>query len=79
MQVLATTGAIGAIIIATLFVLALAARGSPKLDSVYSYGTKLVLVIWLIGAVFDAYHLNGNMFGLFTFVLALSFREGKKI
>lgn len=78
MQVLATTGVIGAIIIATLFVLALAARGSPKLDNVFSYGTKLVLVIWLIGAVFDAYHLNGNMFGLFTFVLALSFSEGEK-
>ncbi len=78
MQVLATNGAVGAILIAILFVLTLAARGSPKLDSVYSYGTKLVLIIWLIGAVFDAYHLNGNMFGLFTFVLALSFNEGEK-
>ena len=78
MQVLATNGAIGAIIVAMLFTLALFARGSPSLNNVFSIGTKLVLIIWLIGAVFDASHQNGNMFGLFTFVLVLSFNDGKK-
>lgn len=78
MQVLATTGSIGAILIAILFTLALSARGSPSLNNVFSIGMKLVLIIWLIVAVFEASHLNGNMFGFFTFVLVLSFNDAKK-
>ena len=31
-----------------------------------------VLVSWVVGAVFDCYELNGNMFGLLTVIAALS-------
>jgi O-antigen ligase len=69
MHILATNGILGMLIVGALIVLAVrrAFRDSP--DHLFSEGTALVLLSWLIAAMFDAYHLAGQMFALFAFLL----------
>ncbi len=72
MHVLACTGLPGALILGGVVVMSVRRVAKCRRGHVYSLGTILVLITWLIGAVFDAYHLNGNMFGLFTLIVALT-------
>jgi O-antigen ligase len=69
MHVLATNGIVGMLIVAALIVLALRRAFRDPPDHVFSEGTALVMLSWLIAAVFDAYHLAGQMFALFAFLL----------
>lgn len=69
---LATTGALGGLILLAVVGLSLRRSFLDPPDHLYADGTLFVLVSWLIGGVFDAYHLNGHMFGLFTFIVALT-------
>ena len=43
-----------------------------RVDSVWAVGTPFVMLAWFVGTAFDAFHLNGNMFGLFLFLVALT-------
>lgn len=72
MQVLACTGLPGVLLLGGVVVMSVRRVCKRPSEHVYSIGTILVLSTWLIGAVFDAYHLNGNMFGLFTLIIALT-------
>ena len=72
MHALACTGLPGVLILAGVVVMSVRRVCRFRPGHVYSIGTILVLTTWLIGAVFDAYHLNGNMFGLFTLIVALT-------
>lgn len=72
MHVLACTGLPGVLLLAGVVVMSVRRVFRCHPEHVYSIGTILVLITWLIGAVFDAYHLNGNMFGLFTLIVALT-------
>ena len=72
MHVLACTGLPGVLILAGVVVISVRRVCKFRPEHVYSIGTILVLSTWLIGAVFDAYHLNGNMFGLLTLLVALT-------
>ena len=72
MHVLACTGLPGALILAGIVIMSVRRVWNGRAEHVYAVGTILVLSTWLIGAAFDAYHLNGNMFGLLTFVIALT-------
>ncbi len=72
MHVLACTGLPGALILVAVIVLSVRRVVTRQANHLYSSGTALVLITWLVGAAFDAYHLNGNMFGLFTLIVALT-------
>ncbi|MHC4101472.1 MAG: O-antigen ligase family protein, partial [Planctomycetota bacterium] len=69
---LATAGALGAGLLAAIIVLTLRRAAGDRSDHPYADGTLYVLIAWLIGAQFDCYQLAGNMFGLFTFIVALT-------
>ena len=72
MHVLACTGLPGVLFLAGVVVMSVRRVFKCRPEHVYSIGTMLVLITWLVGAAFDAYHLNGNMFGLFTLIVALT-------
>lgn len=72
MHVLACTGLPGVLLLAGVVVMIVRRVCKCRPGHVYSLGTILVLITWLIGAVFDAYHLNGNMFGIFALIVALT-------
>ncbi len=69
---LATAGILGGLILLAVVGLSLRRSFLDPPDHLYADGTLFVLISWLIGGVFDAYHLNGHMFGLFTFIVALT-------
>jgi O-antigen ligase len=85
LHVLATTGVIGGAAFLAVIALALCnawrdeagppgARGESSLSRSTAHACQPVmvaaLVTWLIGAQFDAYHLNGHLFGLLGVIAA---------
>jgi O-antigen ligase len=76
MHELATAGSPGALLLLAIIVLTLrrAIRDLP--NHLYTDGTLFALISWLIGAQFDCYQLAGTMFGLFTFIVALTLPHG---
>jgi O-antigen ligase len=69
---LATAGAPGGLLLLAIVVLTLRRAIRDRPDHPYADGTLYALIGWLIGAQFDCYQLAGNMFGLFTFIVALT-------
>jgi O-antigen ligase len=69
---LATAGAPGALLLLAIIVLSVYRAARDRPDHPYADGTLFALISWLIGAQFDCYQLAGNMFGLFTFIVALT-------
>jgi O-antigen ligase len=69
---LATAGAPGGLLLAAIIVLTFRRAARARADLPYAAGTLYALAAWLIGAQFDCYQLAGNMFGLFTFIVALT-------
>ena len=74
MQVLATTGLPGAVLLVTVLALAVRQAWRDPPWHPFSDGTLLVILSWVIGAQFDTYHLNGHLFGLLALALAVSAR-----
>jgi O-antigen ligase len=72
MHELATAGAPGALLLAAIVAVTLYRANRDRRDHPYVDGTLYALIGWLIGAQFDCYQLAGNMFGLFTFLVALT-------
>jgi O-antigen ligase len=72
LYVLATTGAIGGAIVLAAMVLALLAAWRDRPDHPWSGGTFFLLIVWLIGAQFDCYNLNGHLLGLFMLAVTLT-------
>ena len=68
----AVLGLPGVIITLAIGALALKRAWSDPPGDRYADGTFFVLLGWLVGALFDCYHFNGTMFGLFTVVVALT-------
>ncbi|MHC4427015.1 MAG: O-antigen ligase family protein [Planctomycetota bacterium] len=72
MHELATVGIVGSLLLGSL-VCMIACRLFKLADaSRYGVGTLAVLATWVVGGIFDAYHLNGNTFGLFTVIVSLA-------
>jgi O-antigen ligase len=69
---LATAGAPGGLLLAAILALTIRRAARARADLPYADGTLYALAAWLIGAQFDCYQLAGNMFGLFTFIVALT-------
>ncbi len=73
LQELATVGLTGTAVVVAAMVLGLVRAARTRDDFAYALGTLAVLAGWLVGSLFDCYQLNGTMFGLLTFCLALVF------
>lgn len=71
LHVLACTGAIGLVLLTAVAVMALVRAWKDREDHLYTDAAFFALIAWLIGAQFDAFHLNGHMFGLFAFLIAI--------
>jgi O-antigen ligase len=71
MHELATTGIPGALLATAVVVFAIVRSFRDRPDTAWSLGTPFVLIGWAVATIFDAYHLNGHMFGLFAFALAI--------
>lgn len=71
LQVLCTTGLIGALLMLAVYGLTLIRAWRDPADHFYADGTIFALIGWFIGANFDAYHLNGHLGGLFWFIASL--------
>jgi O-antigen ligase len=69
---LGSTGAVGFLLAAAALAVALARTFRDREDTHWSMGTPYVLIGWLVAAMFDAYQLNGLMFGLFGFIAAIT-------
>ncbi len=68
----AVLGLPGALITLAIGAMVLKRAWSDPPGDRYADGTFFVLVGWLVGALFDCYHFNGTMFGLFTVAVALT-------
>ncbi len=75
LHLLGCTGLIGGSLFAAAGILALGRCGRSASDHPYFDGTLFVLLTWLIGAVFDCYHLNGQLVGLLGLVVALTLKH----
>jgi len=72
LHTLATTGAIGGVLLALVMLVTLRAAWRNRLDHPWADGSLGVLIAWLVGAQFDCYQLNGHYFGLFAFLAAVT-------
>lgn len=72
LYILATTGAIGGVIVLATIVLAFLAAWRDRPDHPWARGTFFLLIVWLIGAQFDCYNLNGHLLGLFMLAVTLT-------
>lgn len=72
LHVLCCTGLIGAVLMAAVLLIVITRAWKDPADHLYADGTFFALVGWLVGANFDAYHLNGHLFGLFWFLAAIT-------
>ncbi len=72
LQELGSTGAVGFLLAAAALCMALGRTFRDREDTPWSVGTPYVLIGWLVAAMFDAYQLNGLMFGLFAFIVAIT-------
>ena len=68
----AVLGLPGVLITLAIGALGLKRAWSDPPGNRYADGTFFVLLGWLVGALFDCYHFNGTMFGLFTVGVALT-------
>lgn len=75
LHVLCCTGLIGAGFMLAVLALVIWRAWRDPADHLYADGTLFALVGWLVGANFDAYHLNGHLFGLFWFIAALTLAD----
>ncbi len=66
-----TTGIPGVLLATAVVICAIVRSFRDPPDTAWSLGTPFVLIGWAVAALFDAYHLNGHMFGLFAFALAI--------
>jgi O-antigen ligase len=75
LHVLALTGTVGGLLALAFLATALASAWRARPDHPYAAGTFFVMVSWIIGAEFDAYHLNGHLLGLLMVAVAVSLRS----
>ena len=75
LHLLGCTGLIGGSLFAAVGLLARGRSWHTPADSPYVDGTLFVLLTWLIGAVFDCYHLNGQLSGLFAVIVTLTLKH----
>lgn len=71
-HVLACTGIVGGLIVAGLLLISIVRIWQHPPVGIYADGFLLVLLSWLIAAMFDAYQASGLPFGLFAFLMAAS-------
>lgn len=72
MHILATTGGIGgALFLITLALLAVNCL-RDRIDSPWAPVHAFVLLGWVIGSCFDAYHLNAHLFGVFALLVTFT-------
>lgn len=72
LHVLACEGAIGALLMLTVFGLVAVRAWRHDDPHPYTDGVFFALLAWLIGAQFDAFHGNGHLFGLFWLFAAFA-------
>jgi len=72
LHVLATTGILGFLPFAAALLILFVRAARDRRDHPFADASLFVLVGWLIGTNFDSYHLNGHLFGLFAFIVAIA-------
>jgi hypothetical protein len=72
LQILSGQGLIGALVLASLLLLAIHQAWRDPDDHVYAVASLGALVSWIIGGLTDCYHLNGHTFGLLAMILAVT-------
>jgi O-antigen ligase len=79
MHVLASTGAVGGVLFLATILLLLVAAVRNRHDTPYSAVHGFVLLGWLIGSLFDCYHLNAHQFGLFALLVTFTLAHRPRI
>lgn len=78
LHTLASTGAIGGLLLAAIVIGSLGRAWKDRIDRIdrvdhpFAAGTFFGLLAWLIAGIFDASHLNGQMFGVFAAMIAIT-------
>jgi O-antigen ligase len=72
LHVLAVTGVIGLTLLLSVFVLALMQAARAPMDHPLLVAVPFVMVVWIIGGLFDSYHLNGGLLGLFMLLVSVT-------
>jgi O-antigen ligase len=72
LHVLATTGAIGGAFLLAVLVATLIDAVRDRPDHPYADGALFVVIAWMIGAQFDAYHLSGQYLGILMAAIGLT-------
>ena len=72
LYVLACTGLIGAALFACGVIVALRQCWRDPPDHLYADAAFFIMIAWIIGASFDSYNLNGELWGLFALLIAIT-------
>jgi len=72
LHVLAGTGLVGVAILVALLVLAARRAWLDPPTHPYVDGTIAVLAVWIVGAQFDCYHLNGHLIGMLAMAITFT-------
>lgn len=75
LQMLQATGIIGLMIFWSLLGYIIVQAWRDRHDHFYVDGTLLVILVWIVAAQFDSFHLSGTSFGMLTFAAAVSMRH----
>jgi O-antigen ligase len=72
MHVLACNGLVGVGLLAGVIVIALARGWRDPPDHLFADGNLPALIAWLVGAMFDAYQLTGQLFGVLLVLMVVT-------
>ncbi|MCA9297367.1 MAG: O-antigen ligase family protein, partial [Phycisphaerales bacterium] len=71
LHTLITTGLVGFVLMTGLFVVLILRAIRDPADHMFADGQLAALLTWIVGSLFDSYHLTGHVFGLLMLLIAM--------